>query len=378
MTRWNAIAYGALDVAEDPSFVGVDTIVTPTIPGPPLALFGAGSRLWRRLVEDGPLSEDELDDDEITTIREMADLGLASDDAHHPALFTQLDAAWLSSPLHELVYAVVAMIARGHSIPVVFIKGPVLHAQGLRVREHSGDVDVWADPGRVNRLVEEITEWGWVAQPDLWHGAPIDHSQAMSPTGGWCCEIDVHRRMPGVAVRDDRAFEVLEEHTERARFAGISVAVPTRPMNALLSALHVVRPEIGTGAAAGAADRAAAVLRAGGPEALDVALAIDAVRVLKEPLSCAFGPEAIGARRGGAPRNWVWRSQPSKLYAYAVALGEVPLIQRPALLFRLVWPSQDVAAMSEKRAGRAPGGRLVAARLRRLGRGLAAAVRRQG
>ena len=43
----------------------------------------------------------------------------------------------------------VARVAASRGIRCVFTKGPALRLQGLRDREHSGDVDLWCDPARV-------------------------------------------------------------------------------------------------------------------------------------------------------------------------------------------------------------------------------------
>lgn len=366
--RWVAISYGALDVSGVEGFPGAELLVTPTLPTIPLALPVGGAQLWRRLVE-GPVADSDLSADERVVVREMAAAGLASDDVDHPHRHHSVEVPWLSSPMHELVYALVQRVADEVGVPVVFIKGPMLHRQGLRKRKHSGDVDVWAQPDRIPALVEALEPWGGELQPDPWGDLPINHSLTVGPIAGWGCEIDVHRRLPGLALSDGDAFQTVRAHSEPATFAGVRVAVPRRELNAALSALHTMRPEVGIGTKPGAEAEAVAVLRSGGPGALRAVREIDALRALQAVLPQAFPDESVDG--GGEPRDWYWRGEPDKAHSYFVALKQVPWHRRPAIVFRLVWPKSDVAIASSRLRGDSARG-LFWARLVRLKHGLSA------
>ena len=135
--------YGALDLREA-AFVDADAdcAVTPVLPGEPVILTTAAGELWRKLVAR-PVEDSDLGPDDRSLAREFADYGIASSNLAHPHRTTTLGRPWLSSPTHELVYALIATVAADADIPLVFIKGPMQHAQGIREREHSGDVDIW-------------------------------------------------------------------------------------------------------------------------------------------------------------------------------------------------------------------------------------------
>lgn len=261
---WVAVAYGALDVHECDQFTDeTELIVVPIKPTEPLALPSIGAALWRKLV-NGPVSDDALDEEERAVVREMADAGLASADLGHPARVRAVDKPWLSSPMHELVYALVASVARENEIPLIVIKGPVLHRQGLREREHSGDVDIWVAPDRVRQLAAALRAWGWSEVPDVWSHTEINHSISLEPRAGWGCEIDIHRRMPGIGLPDVDAFATVLRNSEANTFAGVEARAPVTSANAILAALHMLRPEIGARVRPSSRDEAVHLISVGG------------------------------------------------------------------------------------------------------------------
>ncbi|WP_029088369.1 nucleotidyltransferase family protein [Brevibacterium album] len=368
MAQWIAVSYGALDVSERSDFPGTELLVTPTVPGVPLALPAGGAELWRRLVE-GPLDSAELDDDERTIVEEMRESGLASTDLQHPARQTSIPAPWLSSPLHELVYGLVASLAQHADIPLVFVKGPVLHAQGLRSREHSADVDAWVAPDRLAGLADALKPWGWGLMADVWEHSAINHSVTLVPQAGWGCEIDLHRRLPGLALSDQDAFAAVRARSEPVEFAGVGARAPERTANAVLSALHIIRPAIGKVVSSTAVPTAAEVLRTAGAEAVSASAALDATIALEEALTSAFPHARIDVSAAGRPRDWYPRTRPNKALAYWATLQEMPLRERPSIAFRLIWPSADVALASSENLG-VPETSVARARLRRLWRGV--------
>ena len=179
---WVAVSYGALDMRGwgEPS-PDVEIMLLPVHPiDEPIGLRGEPAALWRRLI-DGPVNDTDLSESERELVHEYEVVGLASREPNHPARITTLSRPWLSSPLHELVYSLVANVARENCIEAVFIKGPMLHQQGLRKREHSGDVDVWVDPTHIVRLSRSVQQWGWSEHQGLWTGIPTAHSITVQP-----------------------------------------------------------------------------------------------------------------------------------------------------------------------------------------------------
>lgn len=374
MTSWVAIAYGALDMRgwhENQS--DVEIMLLPIYPiDEPMGLSGAPAELWRRLV-GGPVADASLSDEDRTLVREFAEFGIASSDAGHAARITQLDPPWLLSPLHELVYALVASVARDHGIDAVFIKGPVLHKQGLRERQHSGDVDVWVDPDRIEQMAEHLLPWNWIEQETLWTGVKAYHSITLDPRA-WGAQIDLHRHMPGCALRDAELFEVLLRATETGRFGGCGVRVPAPAAHAVISALHEMRPSRSRPTlSAGTVAAVVEGLQRGGSASPAWAEEARAVAALRPVLVEAFDGYNFAEVDYAAPANWTRRAKATRSAELWAALKAVPLKQRARMLFRIVWPTDADIRLSDVEAGFS-GEKLVSARVRRLGRAFRATV----
>jgi hypothetical protein len=339
---WVATSYGALDIRDLAFTAGtsIEFMLVPTQPSEPIGLQGDVAQLWRRLVAE-PVPEADLSADQKTLVREFEEAGIASRDPHHPARTISVPQPWLSSPLHELVYSLVAYVAREVRVEVVFIKGPALHRQGLREREHSGDVDVWVDPDGIEKLRDSLSKWGWNVVPTLWGGHPPSHSMALRPET-WGCEIDLHHDFPGIDISGKEAFALLREQGEQLDFAGTVVTVPVRAAHALIFALHITRPQAGRPTPRLPEDLVAKSLRHAGTGALGLARRLRADAALAPVLGAAF-PLEFEAPGYDAPLNWRWRAQPSLIQSYAMALRMVPAAERPRVLFRLVWPEKAIA-----------------------------------
>ncbi|MEI2278542.1 nucleotidyltransferase family protein [Paenarthrobacter ilicis] len=363
MTRWVAIAYGALDLRGwHENHAGVEVMLLATVPSEPLGLIGAPASLWRRLVA-GPVADTALTPDERLLVREFASVGLASGDEGHPARVRRLEKPWLSSPLHEMVYALVASVARDIHIGVVAIKGPTLHRQGLRDREHSGDVDIWVHPDHVEVVCHALEQWGWNGQADQWSGLSFNHSTALEP-GEWGCEVDVHRHIPGCSLSDDAVFASLVQSTETTSFAGVDVLTPDLPAHAVLLALHELRPEARHGKPPAQAHEVAERLKVGGVDSLDFAREIKALAVLEPSLRLAF-PRHSFVVDHKIPLNWKWRESRGWWRAYWMIFASLSPSERRLFVQRAVWPQREALAASEARAGRSNAG-LIGARVRRL------------
>jgi hypothetical protein len=362
---WVAIASGALDVSASDMFAdGAEILVLPAEPGEPFCLTGEGARMWRRLVEGSVIPTDAAEREMLET---MTVLGIASPVATHPDRLTRLDPPRLSSPFHELAYALTARVAAARRIPCVFIKGPALFSQGVRDREHSGDVDVWCAPERWDELADALIPWGWRRSPDPWRGTPVPHSITMTP-GTWGCEIDVHRRMPGLTLDDTTAFETVAGACLDMLYAGATVSLPAPDVHAVLAAVNEVRPAIGARGRSRATTAAAIRILTAVEGTAHRARELGALPALHDELVRAFGPGAVDEEEA-APRDWDWRTRPDTTRAYLAALRAVPLRQRPRIFVRLLWPDDEVALASARRAGD-PTNDPRRARTRRLIRGM--------
>lgn len=361
MTSWVARSNGALDLrGHDLEAEGFDLVVTPTVPGTPLFLFGAGAALWRSVAES-TAHDDDLDPDERLLVQEFVDAGIAAEGAGRDAAERPVERPWLSSVFHELVYALVARVAAEHEIDVMFIKGPTLHAQGLREREHSGDVDCLVLPGEDLALARAMEEWGWRSVVTPLTGTGVSHSLTLSAPA-WGCAIDVHTRFPGIALDPAAAFDLLRRRGEDRRFAGTTVRTPSRADHAVISALHSVRPYLGTPPGEALIQAAADSLQAGGDDVVDRIVELRAGYALGEALRRAFPAAQLPPEGAVAPFDWEWRSTPQGPRRHLKALGLVPWRLRMRTFVRLVWPSADAAGAPE------PGGTATArrGRMRRI------------
>jgi hypothetical protein len=350
---WIPIAYGALDVSGSADFAdGAEVLVLPTRPGEALCLVGEGSALWRRLITSAPAAPASFTSDENAVLAHLSDLGLVAMAASHPAQVTDLRPPTLSSPLHELVYALVARVAAHRGIACVFTKGPALRLQGLREREHSGDVDLWCDPARVDELADALVPWGWDPAPNPWRGTSIHHTATLTPRR-WGCEIDVHRRFPGLVLDDERAFALVLRDAVSVRFAAVDVLVPAPATHAVLAALHAVRPVIGAGPRTPGASASARGFLSRADGSVARARELGAVPVLREELEPLAEPGSLDADAAGTPRDWEWRQQPDHVRAYWMAMRAVSWPVRVRLVLRFVWPPDDVALASARHAGHA-------------------------
>lgn len=351
MTSWVAVGLGALDLRGSfPENPDADTAVTPIFPADPLVLTAVAGSLWRRLLS-APVDDNDLTDDEQWLIREFEKSGIANQDPGHPDRIRQIHLPWLSSFIHELGYALITKVAARNGIPLVFIKGPVQHAQGLRTREHSGDIEVWVRPSDRKQLAQAMIPWGWTPVVGLFTDTRATHSQTLLPDG-WGCSIDVHVRFPGITVSDDAAFEYLLTNSEPWSFAGVDSLAPIPPANAVIRALHDLRPEPGQAANPYPADAAIQALQAGGIASIDVARQLGSATALHEALQLAFPDEPLDAPEPTRDSGWGSRTAVTRSHSHLQSLGGVHWRERPRALLRLVWPDPQVALAYEAARGR--------------------------
>lgn len=361
---WTAVAFGALDLRESAfEDQGFEIVVVPVHPGVPVFLMGQGAEVWRSLLDD-PVDDREVDSETLEVLATLEQMGLASRDEDTEARVSQLTAPWLVSPLHELVYALIARVARAHAIDVFFIKGPTLHAQGLREREHSGDVDCWVRPGDDVRLAEAMRSWGWTPLFSPFTGTGVTHSLTLE-AGEWGCSIDVHTRYPGVDLAMSDAFELALAETEPRVFASTVCATPRHELHGIIAALHSVRPFIGTPARDSNHREAAHALGQAGSGAIEMAERLNAVYALEPSLRLAFPDLARSYPDARPPADWTWRLTPSAPRRHLRALATVPLHLRLVVVGRLLWPSAEVLEAAGEMPGTTWFGRSVW-RLRRL------------
>ncbi|WP_162903769.1 nucleotidyltransferase family protein [Leucobacter sp. wl10] len=342
MTEWIAVSNGAL-LLEHASQVGdrpVSLALLPISHSEPIAIADSVSELWLSLTHT-PVDDSRLSPEERSLIREFAAAGIASPDLDHLQRVNRVEHSWFESFQHELVCSLVTSIARGLGIRCLIIKGPTLHAQGLRRRVHSGDVDLLVDPRRIVEFVSAMNEWGWDKRPHPLDGTPAPHSHTLLPIG-WGCEIDVHVRYPGITIPSSTAFDLLWQHSEERFFAGVGGRTPTKAAHALIQGLTIVRPVPGRGRPrTGANPNAVEVLRAGGEQTLSLAIELGSHGALADELKVAFPGTGIPKKK--IPAEFVWLSQANHALLYLRMLQTVPLRDKPLLFWKVISHRRSLA-----------------------------------
>lgn len=341
MSKWFATASGALDVTGlEFAQNKYEIAALPAFVAEPVFLFGEGAACWRALVES-PVDDAVVSESERETLHTLARMGLASTDPQQwPSRVRILERPWLVSPVHELVYALLAKVADQLGIDILFIKGPVLFAQGLRRREHSGDVDCWVREDDVETLAQAMTAWGWTPLYSIFAGTRLPHSLTLR-AGDWGCAIDVHFRFPGMTIDSGLALDSMLAEAETARFAGVTVRIPAKTSHAVIQALHAVRPFLGRPAGERENEVAQYALEEAGVEALSAAVRLGADYVLQHVMRLAFPGEDLGAVDATEPVDWRWRLTPQRHARFFAALRLVPWRQRFNVVRRLLWPSAE-------------------------------------
>lgn len=361
MTEWIAVANGALCIDGHPqNALGRQAlVVVPVVPSVPLAIAGEVAQLWRSLIE-APVDPESLSDSSRYLLSEFAEAGIASADLGHAKRVGALDVPWFESFQHELVCALVMRLAADRGIRCMLVKGPPMHAQGLRSRAHSGDVDVLVEPGGEQELSAGLREWGWTPEHQPLHGTPIPHSLTHIP-GEWGCEIDVHVRFPGIVASAERAFEMLWRGSESFHFAGTPGRVPERAAHAVIQALTLMRPVPGTPQGR-LRQSAVDVLRAGGERVAMLSREIGAEAALNSELREVFPEQNIAILP--PPPEWVWLSQSNAARVYLQMVKAMPWRWKVSVLWRILAHSRPTSAGMESRRARWRRG---LAQLRRLG-----------
>lgn len=309
--------------------------VTPVIPGVPMFLMADGAELWAHLV-DGPLDDACLDERSQELLRQMEAAGIASSVVGSPNRVESLSTPSTSSVFHELVYALVDSIAHEEGIPLVFIKGPALFRQGLRNREHSGDVDCWVPLGEERRLARAMAKWGWSPAYSAFTGTAVLHSLTLR-AGDWGCAIDVHSWFPGITLDPLSAFELVSSTRTQTEYGGRNVSIPSRPVHAMISALHLTRPLSGYLASSAQIAAAADVLKCAGEEMPEIVKTFRSGFALSDAMRIAFEADPTNWERFPVPPDWQWRLERSSLGVYREALRLIPARRRGVVLVQLVW-----------------------------------------
>jgi Uncharacterised nucleotidyltransferase len=259
----------------------------------------------------------------------------------------------------------------------LFIKGPVLNAQRLRLPRDSKDVDILVDPARFDEMLDGLTAIGWypyTAVGKSFRSVPA-HAESLKHDA-WPCALDVHHYFPGCLAPAQQVFDELWARRSSVDLGGRDLPCPDIAGSSVIAGLHALRhpdswqEEVELAYLTQVLDQ-----RLGNTERADLAGlaertgARDTLGPLLEALGVHPPPAAPQFAEGLA--SWQIRTisarYPSLLWLED--LRQTPWHRRPAVLWRAALPTEDEIRnfVPDLPAGRWG---LACGRLARLRRGL--------
>lgn len=239
-----------------------------------------------------------------------------------------------------LCHALTGHVASQIGLRVLFIKGPVTVAQGLREPRQSVDVDVFVEPGDVSILVAAMKLRGWEvrpAEPDI--DAFPRHSETLFHRS-WPSDVDVHYRYPGMEAPAVDCFEVMWKASETYMIAGQEIRVPTRALAIGLLALHSLRTPWMTSSRLDLDYLLALPLEEDRQDIIAIAQETGSASALRPFLDEAFGVQTLDPMPTPSP-EWSARTKTrSPGTARAIALANAPWHRKPRLLANAFFPSK--------------------------------------
>ncbi|GAA3597960.1 hypothetical protein GCM10022198_22800 [Klugiella xanthotipulae] len=279
-----------------------------------------------------------------------------------------------------LAHALVAEIATIANTRILFLKGPVSNAHGLRPWRAFHDVDVLADPARVHTVERGMEAAGWQRRPSsLGHSRFVTHSHTYFHPQ-WPCDVDIHTSFPGILLEDSEAFDVLWTQRMDLRIAGRNITTTNFAASALITALHSLRAMSEVRHSTEFDYVVKAVTDRMFPEEireelLPLAIQLNAVEPLRPFLARVGAPLPPPAPISPELERWKLHShQKNQAGNWMLLISQAPARQKPGLLWRAVFPTTQDLLIDHPEAGESwP--RLISARVTRLGRGIRALPR---
>lgn len=264
-----------------------------------------------------------------------------------------------------LGHALVSRLADGLGIRAFFIKGPASVLQGLRRPKTSADVDVFVDPSRLENILQGLRERGWrerPVDPDSRtfpkHSITLDHPD-------WPCCIDVHFRFPGMEHPPAACFEVMWASTDVLELAGQLVRVPSKRLGILILALHALRaPHLPACRQELAFLADITTHHSDAVAILEVATATGSLAAMRPFLEDLLPHTAAPEWPDPSVewRNRLMAREPGS--ARLVAIVQAPWREKPGMLWRAVFPPDEVFLSGNICADMSLRGRLVQHRAR--------------
>ncbi|MBK7822449.1 MAG: nucleotidyltransferase family protein [Tessaracoccus sp.] len=282
----------------------------------------------------------------------------------------------------DLANAWVARLAHSVGARALLIKGAALHRLQLRQPRASSDVDILVLPGDFAKVCQALIGAGWQERrvSFLLKAAP-NHSRSFIHAD-WPCDIDVHSHYPGFLADPNTVFDTLWARAKIERFAAQDCLRPDRPSSALILALHSLRS---TEDSARHRQELSELYEAPFTPAEHAAIGmLAALTASAEPLDAVLTTLGVDALPpsvpAGRPIREAWRIQVGLdgstmgTYRWVQALRTAPLAQKPTVLWRAIWPTDEDLLLIRPGLPLNPRARN-AARRQRLLKGIAALPR---
>lgn len=135
--------------------------------------------------------------------------------------------------------AAVQVLADSVGVDMLHIKGETVDPSLGGVRAPGSDVDAIVDPLGIPTLHRALLAHGWRVYSSFAFGSPFGHAQTyLHEVWGY---FDLHRRFPGIGLRDQVSFDLMWAERLRRDAAGIAYATPGVDVQAVVLILNAVR-----------------------------------------------------------------------------------------------------------------------------------------
>jgi len=276
-----------------------------------------------------------------------------------------------------LLHVWVNELAVSEGIRTLSIKGMAASASGLRAPRTSSDVDVLVEPPSFRAFCDALTARGWSqyraaehrSAPKLFEdrvGATFSHAH-------WPATIDAHGNFPGLLTEPQAAFDALWERRTSTSVAGIPVTTCDELGHAIILLANAARAPWSAHAKEQLAELEGNLATRLDDTRRDELATLASQTGTTDSLAEIWG--RLGVRATGhsdpaALRAWRASTLMSESYEsrWIEALRAVKWRERPRVLFRALWPTNDEMVAYWAAPPTATG--LLSARGKRISRGL--------
>lgn len=150
-------------------------------------------------------------------------------------------APFITADAVPLAHAYVHATASKAGVQVLSIKGPATEHHGLRAPRVSADADFLVDPAAFDRLLDELSGFGWSPRETSVVARSLPHHAMTLVRPDWPCDLDLHREFPGFMAPPADVFSALWDSRTELVCAGREILIPSRAGSILISTLHSMR-----------------------------------------------------------------------------------------------------------------------------------------